>query len=246
MKLKTVQANSFKATFEVLKDVLNDVNVYFDSYGVKMVTLDTARAALVDLELHADNFEEYSCPEPITLGLNISNMFKLLKTITNNDTLTIDVKDGDFLNILIENPTKKTNTKFQLKLLDIDEDRIEVPDVPVSTTTIMPSIDFQRICRDMNNLATELTIVRTDNRFVFSCEGDFANQETVIECNEKTSVECTGTYSLKYLNIFTKATGMCSNVELMQEAENRFLILQYNVANLGELKFYLATKVPDN
>jgi hypothetical protein len=38
----------------------------------------------------------------------------------------------------------------------------------------------------------------------------------------------TGMYSLKYLNIFTKATGMCSTVQILQEQENRFLVLKYN------------------
>jgi len=29
MKLATIQASAIKSTFEVLKDILNDVNVYF-------------------------------------------------------------------------------------------------------------------------------------------------------------------------------------------------------------------------
>ena len=41
---------------------------------------------------------------------------------------------------------------------------------------------------------------------------------------------------------FHQGDGMCSTVSLMQETNNRFLILKYNVANLGELKFYLASK----
>lgn len=242
MRFKTVQASSFKAAFEVLKDILNDVNMYFTPDGVKILTLDTARVALVDLELHADNFEEYECAEPITAGINITNTFKLLKTISNTDTLTVEINSKDVMNIFIENPVKKTNTKFELKLLDIDEDHIQVPEVPVTITTIMPSIDFQRICRDMNNLASELIISRNTDKLVISCEGDFANQETVITCPNEIDTNCTGKYSLKYLNIFTKATGMCSNVQIMHEEKNRFLILQYNVANLGDIKFYLATK----
>jgi proliferating cell nuclear antigen len=55
-----------------------------------------------------------------------------------------------------------------------------------------------------------------------------------------------GLYSLRYLNIFTKATSMCASVQIMQEENNRFLILKYNIANLGELKFYLATKVNES
>jgi proliferating cell nuclear antigen len=248
MRFKTVQANAFKAAFEVLKDILNDVNMYFDSDGVTILTLDTARAALVDFRLSADNFEEYDCPVPCVAGINITNTFKLLKTISNNDTLSVSIENKDVLNILIENPTKKTNTMFKLKLLDIDEDHITIPDIPIAVTTIMQSVDFQRICRDMNNLATDISIKRDSSNLEISCKGDFADQSTTIECIDDKQFQgvCEGTYSLKYLNMFTKATGMCSTVQLLQEEDNRFLILHYNVANLGELKFYLATRVQED
>ena len=246
LRLKTIQASSFKAAFEVLKDILNDVNIYFSSDGMKVMTLDTARAALVDFQLRSDNFEEYQCEAPLLAGVNITNLFKLLKTISNTDILTMEINDKEKLCIIIENDAKRTKSRFELKLLDIDEDHIEIPDVPVAATTVMPSIDFQRICRDMNNLASELYITRKENHLLIGCEGDFANQETTIECNDTVEGSYSGVYSLKYLNIFTKATGMCSSVQIMQEQENRFLVLQYNVANLGELKFYLATKVQDN
>lgn len=246
MKLKTIQAAAFKSTFEVLKDILNDVNMYFTKDGIKILTLDTARAALVDFHLYADNFEEYECDEDMVAGINITNTFKLLKSISNNDTMSMSITNKDVLNIKIENSAKKTNTSFKLKLLDIDEDHISIPDIPISVNTVMPSVDFQRICRDMNNLATDITIKRSGDKLEISCEGDFADQSTVIDCSDDGSDfegVCKGTYSLKYLNMFTKATGMCSTVQLQQESDDRFLILKYNVADLGELKFYLATKV---
>jgi proliferating cell nuclear antigen len=84
---------------------------------------------------------------------------------------------------------------------------------------------------------------RFAHRIGSQCHGDFANQETVIECNDSFKGFLAGKYSLKYLNLFTKATGMCSSVHIMQENDNRFLVLKYNVANLGDLKFYLATKM---
>lgn len=246
MKLKTIQASAFKAAFEVLKDILNDINIYFDKDGMRILTLDTARVALVDFELQSDNFEEYECGEPVVAGVNVTNMFKLLKTISNTDTLSMELNNRDNIKITIENSAKKSCTKFELKLLDIDEDHIEVPDIPIASVTILPSMDFQRICRDMNNLSSEIEIKRAENRLVISCMGDFANQETELDCVDTVKGVYSGVYSLKYLNIFTKATGMCANVQLMQEVDNRFLILQYNVANLGEVRFYLATKSGDN
>ena len=115
----------------------------------------------------------------------------------------------------------------------------------MATITTLPSADFQRICRDMSNLGSEIEIKRDGKLLHLSCMGDFANQETSIECPDD-SPKITGLYSLKYLNIFTKATSMCASVQIMQEEGNRFLIHKYNVANLGELKFYLATKVSED
>ena len=73
MKLVTIQASAIKSTFEVLKDILNDVNVYFKPDGMTITSLDTARVALVDVFLSADNFDEYVCENSITAGINITN-----------------------------------------------------------------------------------------------------------------------------------------------------------------------------
>ena len=246
MKLVTIQASAIKSTFEVLKDILNDVNVYFRPQGMYIVTLDTARTSLIDMFLSAENFEHYECDqEEIIAGINISNTYKLLKTITSNDVLTIEINSKEFMDIEISSEYKKTNTKFQLKLLDINESRIEVPSVTMTSVTILSSADFQRLCRDMSNIGQDIEITRVGNKLHLKCEGDFASQETSIECAEE-SPEITGLYSLRYLNIFTKAASMCASVQIMQEEGNRFLILKYNVANLGDLKFYLATKVSED
>jgi len=245
MKLKTIQASAFKNIFEVLKDILNDVNIYFTKEGIRITTLDTARVALIDLHLLAENFEEYTCDgDEYIAGVNVTNTFKLLKPITVNDTLTIEYS-RETLNFKIENELKKSNTQFNLKLLEIDEDHIQIPDIQTKVTTVMQSSDFQRICRDMMNLSTEIIISRVDDEITFECDGDFAKQKTNIKCGdqEKFIGTLSGLYSLKYLNLFTKATSMCSNIQIMMENDMRFLILKYNVANLGELKFYLATKV---
>ena len=182
MKLATIQASAIKSTFEVLKDILNDVNIYFKPDGMYIVTLDTARTSLVDMFLSADNFEEYECEHDIIAGINVSNTFKLLKSITNNDVLVININSKEYMNIEIHSEAKKTSTKFALKLLDINENQIEVPNVNMTTITPMASSDFQRICRDMYNIGTNIEITREGTNLKLLCNGDFANQETDIKC----------------------------------------------------------------
>ncbi len=245
MHLKTIQATAIKGIFEVLKDIINDVNVYFTPAGLKILTLDTARVTLVHMTLAAENFEEYECPIEIAAGLNMSNTHKLLKSVGPADTLTMNIKGTDSLECIIENTTKKSTTSFRLKLLDINEDILEVPDINMDIITTMPSLDFQRVARDMGNLANDMNIFRDGMKLELSCRGDFADQETVLEFPDAVSKRTGAMYNLKYINLFTKATGLCSSVQLMQDSsdEQMPIVFRYGIANLGEVRFYLAPKM---
>jgi proliferating cell nuclear antigen len=243
MHLKTIQASAIRSVFEVLKDIINDVNVYFGPDGITIRTLDNARVTLVHMHMSHENFEEYTCESEIVAGLNITNTYKLIKSMSNSDTLTIDIVDRDYMQFVIENVAKKTSTKYNLKLLDINEEWLTFPEVEMDVITTMPSIDFQRITRDMGNLSNDITICRDNAKFELSCIGDFANQTTVIDYPDG-AARVSNVYSLKYINMFTKATGMCSSVQIMQNSVNEDMpiIFMYTIANLGYIKFYLAPK----
>jgi proliferating cell nuclear antigen len=53
-----------------------------------------------------------------------------------------------------------------------------------------------------------------------------------------------GTFSLKYLSLFTRASSLCSTVQVFLK-KNYPLVLCYNVASLGVLKFCLVPRVED-
>jgi proliferating cell nuclear antigen len=242
MFLKTVQATAIKSLLEVLKDIINDVNIYFDSTGMKIIAFDVARVTLVYVKLAAENFEEYSCPTELVLGINVTNTFKLLKSISNTDILSITNNDENLI-ITVSNDGKKSTSKFSIRLLDLNEDILEIPETDASTSheTLIPSIDFQKIVRDMSNIGSELLIKRTSNTVEFSCEGDFAEKQTIIEQADDVGPKgATGVFSLKYLSMFTKATILCPIVQIVQESDDSPIVFKYTIANLGDLRFYLA------
>jgi proliferating cell nuclear antigen len=175
----------------------------------------------------------------------MANTYKLLKSVGPSDTLTMRITDTDSLECIIENAAKKSKTSFKLKLLDINEDILEVPDICMDVITTMPSIDFQRVARDMGNLANDMTITRHGTKLELSCRGDFADQETVLEFSDSIDARTSATYNLKYINLFTKATGLCSSVQLMQDSsdDQMPIVFRYGIANLGDVKFYLAPKM---
>ena len=245
LHFRTVQSGALKTLFEVLKDVLTDVNMVFNKDGIKLVAMDSSHVALVYMSLEAENFEPYTCDREYTVGMNMLNMYKIFRVIGTNDVLDISLDETEvYLNVDIANAKKKTRTKFKVKLLDIDDDMMAPPDLQLTTVTPMISADFQKFGRDMANLGHDLDVNITRNKdgLLFKCDGDFAEQETLIEDDNEDATEVSNDYSLKYLNTFAKATNLCPTVQIFLES-NYPLILRYEVAQLGDICFCLSHRV---
>jgi proliferating cell nuclear antigen len=218
---------------------------------MKLITMDGARVALIHLRLDADNFQEYSCPGLLQCGINMSNMYKLLRTVSTHDTiiLTVPKANTNEMHIQTFNSDKNTKTTFTLKLLDVNSENISIPAVQFDTVLTLPSTYLQRLCRDMYNLSDIMTVLSRDNQLLLRCTGDFASQETIIsECEEcmslqmQSNVHIENNFSLKYLTLFCRASSLSSTVEIYLK-ENYPLILQYSVAGLGCIRFCLAPKM---
>ena len=115
----------------------------------------------------------------------------------------------------------------------------------------MPSGDFNKVCRDMLNLSDTIEIRSIGSQIVFSCKGDFAEQETImgettnglyyVKSSDKTSI-IQGFYNLKHLVLFAKCTNMCNSLTIY--LKNSFpIVIEFSVGSLGELKLALAPKV---
>lgn len=252
LEFKTVQSNALRTLVEVLKDVLNDINMIFDETGVKIMAMDGSHVALIHMKLQADKFESYFCKERLNVGISMSSWYKLMKTVNNSDTVLmfIDAENNHELGIQIENADKNTSTTFMLKLLDVDDEELVIPDVEINCVITMPSNDFQRMCRDMSNIGDTVELTSVDQGLIFKCDGDFARQETLIgetthglifTKKENDISGISGKFALKYINLFTKSTNLCNTIELYLKKDYP-LILKYNVANLGEIRFCLAPK----
>lgn len=251
-EIRTVQAGAFRTLIEALKEILTEANLEFDSQGIKVMSVDETHTVLVYLRLHSERFENFFCPAKHVLGVNMIYFFKLIKTMGNNDSLTLylPASNPNKLGVRMENSEKSMVSTFFLKLFDTNVDEIQIPSLNFTNIIHMPSIDLQKICRDMNTLGEKLDVEITSSGsdLVFRCMGDFAEQETVMSENKDTmkvqksgnhSEVVQGIFQLKHLVLFTKCTSLCPSIEMYLKNDYP-LILRYTVANLGEVKLVLA------
>ena len=253
--IKTVQTGAIRILIESLKEILTDANFTIDSEGIKLIAMDSTHTVLIHMKLLQEKFEYFYCLNKINIGINMSNFFKLIKTMSNNDTLTlfIEKNNENQLGIKIHNDEKNSQTTYKLNLLDIQDDAINIPAAEFDTELTFPSNDFQKIIRDMINIAENIEIKSIGNKLILSCEGDFASQETVLgetnngiqfsTCKEP-EYPIQGVYSLKYLILFTKCTNLCNIINIYIKNDYP-LIIKYNIASIGDIKLCLAPNTND-
>lgn len=254
LEIKTVQSSVFKILIEALKEILTDTVVEINDNGLKIVALDNTHVILIHLHMDADKFEHYHCEAPRKIGINMLNFYKIIKTINSNDTLTLFMKrnDHNHLGIEIENREKNSRTTYKLNLLDLDNTKLEIPAASFNSVITLPSTDFQKLCRDMHNLAEFVEIKTINKELILTCKGDFCSQETVMRDSDNVTVEhekssmdiVQGVFNLKFLCLFTKATNLSKMVELYLKNDYP-LIVRYSVASLGEIKMCLAPQSKD-
>ena len=261
LTIKTVQIAPFRILMAALKDILLETNIVFTKQGIKIINMDKTHTILVHLFLKAENFEFFECKEEkIIVGVNILHLFKLITTIDNDDTLTIYIENDDYnegivteLGLKFENGTIKQSKIQKLKLIEPEQDELEIPDVKFSSVINMPSNDFQKIIRDLANISEKIEIKSVEDELIFKCCGQFAkaeirrseNNANMQILNKQHNKIIQGEYSLKNLLYFIKCTNLCNQIEIYLE-NNRPLIVKYNVASLGEIKMCLSSLPSSN
>jgi proliferating cell nuclear antigen len=242
IKLRTVRSIAIRILFESLKEILTDVNINFTQQYMKISAMDGSKKAMVHLKLETEKFEDYYCENDINLGVNMTSLYKLIKTINNNDTISFFVEKDEpsKLQIRIENSDKITTYKY--RLLQISNTGFTIQPKEFESIITLPSSDFQKICRDMNNMGADRVEIKSiDDKLVFSCKGDIADQESIIGSGSNVlngNALVQGMFSLKFLLLFTKATNLCNTIDIYL-ANDYPIIIEYSVASLGTVRFLL-------
>ena len=265
LTIQTVQIAPFRTLMTALKDILLETNITFTSEGIKIINMDKSHTILAHLTLNSENFEGYECKrDKIIIGVNMFHLFKLINTIDNDDTLTIYIEEKDYtdgivqyLGLRFDNGDIKQQKIQKLRLIEPDNEELAVPNVKFSSILNLPSVDFQKIIRDLSCISDKIEIksIATSEgaELIFKCTGGFAHAE-IRRAESDGSMEflvkqdnskiIQGEFSLKNLSYFIKCTNLCNQIEIYLENDLP-LVVKYNVASLGEIKLCLAP-LPSN
>ena len=223
------------------------------SGGIKIIAVNPAHTVLVYTHLPAKNFERFKCKKKkITIGLNLPNFHKFIKTMAKESTLTLFMKEDDMnqLEIRVDNSNKNRISNFKLNLLDLEKVNLEFERAEYESYIRMPAEDFKQTCKNMQNIAELVEIKNVDKQLSFMCEGEigvheeiYGQQDKGMKVNNEAEI-VQGVFEIKYLVQFSKCAPLCDNIELYMRNDYP-LIIKFAIPTLGVV-YFCQSPVLDN
>ncbi len=256
----TTQGSAIRTITETLKECLTDTLVRFNDKGTMSIKhMCSTRNNLV-VSLTLNNFDYYHCRKNTVIGLDMIMFHKFLKSIVNGDVLTLYIendKEDIELGIKIENTVHENVSFTQMNLRDIDHDTFEIPNMIFDHTYTIPCVKLQKSLRDLSLVDNNLYIYVDDKQENMDTENGGSlilhaagrvgshtvpvltktsiREEDIKNLDNFTSI---GMYNLEDLNMFFKASSICTSVLLYLKKDDN-LLLQFNIADIGQLDFIM-------
>jgi proliferating cell nuclear antigen len=229
----------FKRIVECFRDLISEGAFICHTDSITLQAMDTSHVSLVSMRL--DTFESYSCDEDFFIGVQIQNLHKILKCMDPEDILTLSADpDTPVLSLEFQKPNRSAN--FEIHLIDLDIDHIEIPEQKYDCNITLSSNDFKKIISDLQPFGESIFLKAKKNEFIFSVQ-DQANiaLKTFEEytCYNETIAE----FSIRFLGLFAKASVLSKSV-ILRFSSDTPLQVEF-VFDEGWIRYYLSPKMID-
>jgi proliferating cell nuclear antigen len=251
------QAVLLKKVVDAMKDLCKDVNFECSEKGIEVQSMDSSHVALVSVLLREAAFSDFKCDRAASLGMNVDSLGKIFKMVSAGDALKLRWQDGaDTVSFQCESGDDDRIAEFDLKLMQIESEHMEIPEQQYKVITKLPSNEFQKICRDLKEFGETMQMRASKEGITFSVQGDIGTGNVMLKPRESEKPEervtltvhepVTATFALRYLVNFAKAAPLCSTVELGMGPDAP-LMVKYHLesADNGHMQFYLAPKIDE-
>jgi proliferating cell nuclear antigen len=250
--------STFKKIIDSVKDLSPESTIDCTEDGISMQAMDSSHVCLCSFSLKKDGFTEYSCDENVNIGLSLANLSKILKCSGSNDSVSLETTSGsNVIDFQFSDKDGDRVSDFNLKLMEIDQEALGIPDNEYDCILTLKSTEFQKVIKDLKDLGDSCEIKVTENDVTFSVTGDIGSSSIKLKkklgtidivVDEPLCLK----YAIRYLSDFSKATSLSDNVIISLSPELP-LVVDYDIKvgkgsdikDVGYLKYYLAPKVDD-
>ena len=220
--------------------------------------MDSSHVSIFELKLPASWFDVYNHTHvtSIPIGLNSTLLFKILNTRDKQQQiqLVFDPEESDKLFINFTNDDKKIFDKsFELPLMDIESDVMDIPSTDSQAEFSLPSSNFANIINQLKIFGDNLDVECTEDKIILhSTSQECGKMKVEIETEDLNSYSITEGETVKLSFSLTILHNICMYSKISKEVEIHFvenypMKLKFDLGDdNARLTFYLAPKMSDD
>lgn len=264
----TVSSVRLRTLFDTIHNVVTTGVLIIDKNGISLDRYDNTKTMVVIAKLDHLGAGTYHCEKRLEVGLDIKHFYHTLNAVVQNDVLGLCITKRSWnrgdrtLDLFIMNETDMYSYAFNIRSLAISYEPVQLPERTEFTTQLsVTCTNFKRYLHDCAVHGEYVVLKRRYNKKTNLIEtimipSGGAQNLTSLQLTlfspvpddfdeKKFNFSDSHAYSIASLQLFTKATTLCKNVVVLV-TENFPLVVQYDVGDLGKLRFLLAPRVDAN
>lgn len=258
------QAKLFRALLDAVTPLALEANLECSEHGLHVQTLDAAHVALVEFWLMRGAFTEFACAAPVSLGLNLLSVQKVLRCGADSDALTLSADAAGELVRIELTASEQRRSAFNIKLMDLDSKLLDIPNQEPQAECVIASSLFTNIIKNVGGLGDTVTLEFSAQQLTFTVRGEIGegtlelanrgDDELGDGCRIRVALpgdaqSLEAEFSLPYLAHFTRGAALGELVKLTTIADTPLCVHYDIIASsepIGLLRYFVAPKIKED
>lgn len=253
-KIKMENPKMLKSLVETLSGIIDETIFKITPNEFSLKAMDPSRICIFQVNIEKENFENFKCDKTVEIGLNLVDFNKILKRISNNDTITIE-NDNQNQKIKIKSKSDaRSRTKsFSLSIIDL-----EIKEIPIENLKNMEYPSYWKMNPDFlleaikdAEIYSESIIIQNTihDNLIFKTTGMIGEMEYELDDEQMSDSFFRGEQSGEYMSTFLKSIlkiiSITQSFEISLKTDNP-IKFDIDLLDGGKLIYFQAPKVDND
>jgi len=246
-KAKLSDAKLLRDMITAISTLVDEATFNIAPEGIKLRAMDPSRVAMIDFEWPKTVFDEYTADTPIKMCINISELLKLLRRTSKDESveLALDEKTGR-LNVGIKGKYDRT---FNMPTLEATEEEVPTPKITFNVRAKATTEGLNEAIQDVQLVSDHVRIEMDNEKMTMRATGDLMGATVELKKGSdalldlETKEPSKATFSLSYLSEIIKTATATSDVATLEFSTDMPIRIDFQQPKEGKLTFYLAPRI---
>jgi len=245
MRFNVNNTKKFIRLFNSLKKINSELNIEFkigDENNIKIRDNNLSKSMLVNIKFADSNLQKFTySKDTITTGITVCIFHDMIKNLTDPFSIIVYGNNMNPNRAITQLHIKTKNSRAKLKLLDLPNNFIQIPNISFDLCIDLKSTECKKICDKLKLDPNEFYLQISSNKIHFITKNDWSKWTYSLSFNLNIDID---NFKIKFnpqqsLLLLSTCASLSDKIKLCIKKDFP-LVSRVEVEDLGRVDFLLA------